>query len=113
MPKAKGQTRAAPVIPRAQIARLVQRRITATGLTRTVAAALVGDDASQMSLLMSNHLEGFSSDRLIRMLTRLGADVDIVVRQREALGPRGKVRVIALRAAKPRTRTAKQRTRKR
>jgi predicted XRE-type DNA-binding protein len=96
MPKSKRQTRAALVIPRAQIARLVQRRITDAGLTRTLAATLVGDAASQMSLLMSNHLASFSSERLIRMLTRLGADVDILVRQRERLGPRGKVRIISV-----------------
>jgi predicted XRE-type DNA-binding protein len=102
MPKPTRQTRGAPVIPRGPLARLVQKRITAAGLTQRLAAELVGDAASQISLLMSNRLASFSSERLVRMLTRLGADVDIVVRQREVLGSRGKVRVIALPASKQR-----------
>lgn len=50
-----------------------------------------------MSLLMRDHLDGFSAERLIRMLTRLGADVDIIVRGGDKLTPRGKVRVISSR----------------
>jgi predicted XRE-type DNA-binding protein len=110
MPKtAKRRPRAVSVIPRPQLAKLVQRRIDSTGITRDLAATLVDDAASQISRLMTNHLDGFSAERLIRMLTRLGADVDIVVRQRNALGPHGKVRIIAGRAgavAKKKSRSA-------
>lgn len=95
MPRPRRQVRAASVIPRAQLAQLVQERVDAAGLSRNDAADVVGDAASQMSLLMRDHLDGFSAERLIRMLTRLGADVDIIVRGGDRLTPRGKVRVIS------------------
>jgi predicted XRE-type DNA-binding protein len=104
MATTKRRPTATPVIPRAELARLIQRRIKATGLTRDLAATLVGDAASQVSRLMTNHLDGFSAERLIRMLTRLGANVDIVIRQQEAVGPRGKVRIITAPVAKRATR---------
>jgi predicted XRE-type DNA-binding protein len=97
MPRPRRQVRAASVIPRAQLAQLVQERVDAAGLSRNDAADVVGDAASQMSLLMRDHLDGFSAERLIRMLTRLGADVDIIVRGGDRLTPRGKVRVISAR----------------
>lgn len=97
MPRPRRQVRAASVIPRAQLAQLVQERVDAAGLSRNDAADVVGDAASQMSLLMRDHLDGFSAERLIRMLTRLGADVDIIVRGGERLTPRGKVRIISVR----------------
>lgn len=89
---------------------MVQQRVDGAGLSRNDAADVVGDAASQMSLLMRDHLDGFSAERLIRMLTRLGADVDIIVRGGDKLTPRGKVRIIAALAA---VKTAKPKTAKR
>ena len=110
MPRPRRQVRAASVIPRAQLAQLVQERVDAAGLSRNDAADVVGDAASQMSLLMRDHLDGFSAERLIRMLTRLGADVDIIVRGGDKLKPRGKVRVISSRVGGARKAAKKSRS---
>jgi predicted XRE-type DNA-binding protein len=50
------------------------------GLSQAEAAVVVHDAASQLSLLLSGKLRGFSIDRLIRMLLHLGREVEIVVR---------------------------------
>lgn len=78
---AKKVARQAAVLPREPFAKEVQRLIVEKELSQTAAAAIVQDAPSQISLLMGNHLEGFSADRLIRMLLRLGRDVDITVRR--------------------------------
>lgn len=82
-------------IPRALLAREVQRRIDKFGLSRELAATIVGDAASQMSRLMTGHIGEFSADRLVKMLTRLGSDVTITVKHAPGLGHRGRVRVKA------------------
>jgi len=80
-------------IPRALLAREVQRRIEALGLSRNVAAIVVGDAASQMSRLMTGHTNEFSAERLVSFLSRLGSDVTITIHHARRLGRRGKVRV--------------------
>src|SRR5438105_1234706 len=80
-------------IPRALLAREVQRRIETFGLSRNVAAIVVGDAASQMSRLMTGHVHEFSAERLVSFLSRLGSDVTITIRHARRLGRRGKVRV--------------------
>lgn len=99
MPKAK-KKRTSPrnplakdSIPRAALGRELQRRIIAFGLSRDAAARLVDDAASQMSRLMTGHIEEFSADRLVKMLLRLGTDVDISLRHSSKLGRRGKVKI--------------------
>jgi predicted XRE-type DNA-binding protein len=69
-----------PVLPRSPLAREVQRLIRARGLSQTAAARLVQDAPSQLSLLMRDHLESFSAERLIRMLLELGRDVEVTIR---------------------------------
>ena len=82
-------------IPRALIARELQKRITQLGLSRNDAAIAVGDAASQMSRLMTGHITDFSADRLVKMLLRLGSDVTITIRHASGMKKRGKVRVKA------------------
>ena len=38
------------------------------------------DAPSQVSLVVTGKLRGFSTERLLRMLARLGRDIEIVVR---------------------------------
>jgi hypothetical protein len=38
------------------------------------------DAPSQISLVVTGKLRGFSTERLLRMLARLGRDIDIVIR---------------------------------
>jgi predicted XRE-type DNA-binding protein len=49
-------------------------------LTQIEAAYLAGDAPSQMSLVVSGKLRGFSIERLLRILARLGRDIDIVIK---------------------------------
>jgi len=80
-------------IPRALLAKELQKRIDSLGLSRNAAAVVVGDAASQMSRLMTGHIADFSADRLVKMLVRLGSDVTITIRHSKGMGRRGKVRI--------------------
>ena len=55
-------------------------------LTQSAAARIMQDAASQVSLVVCGHLRGFSVERLMRMLARLGRDVEITVHPRRAKG---------------------------
>lgn len=58
------------------------------------AAALTGLDQPKVSALVNGRLGGFSSERLMRCLTALGQDVEIVVKTRTRAGARGRLRVV-------------------
>src|SRR4051812_8321956 len=73
-----------------QLAREISRIIDSRELNQTEAAAIVGDAPSQISLLMCGHLRGFSVERLLRMILRLGRDVEVVLRPKPGLR-RGKL----------------------
>lgn len=60
----------------AKIAEAISRR----GLTQTAAAKLLGVDQPKISALLRGQFSGFSTDRLMRLLTALGSDVRIEVR---------------------------------
>ena len=62
------------------MAREIRRLILQKGLTRVGAASMVGQAASQISVIFSGQLHGYSSDRLLNVLLGLGRDVDIVIR---------------------------------
>ncbi|MHB1864386.1 MAG: XRE family transcriptional regulator [Gemmatimonadaceae bacterium] len=76
------------VISKARLADEIRQVIGEKGLSQTAAAAVAREAQSQMSLVMSGHLQGFSANRLIRMLLRLGRDVEIIIR-RPTRTPRG------------------------
>ncbi len=82
------------VIPRAQLAKIISRIISEKELSQTSASSIVGEAQSQISLLMSGRMAGFSTDRLVRMLMRLGRDVDVVVSNAGRRGRPGRVRVV-------------------
>ena len=84
-------------IARKPLAHQVLRVIAEKGLSQVAAGAVVGEQQSQISLVSSGRLEGFSPERLIRMLTRLGRDVEISIRPSGR--PRaGRVRILVGRA---------------
>jgi predicted XRE-type DNA-binding protein len=74
----------------ARISSIIQRR----GLTQTQAAALLGVDQADVSDLSRGKLSGFSTDRLLRFLTRLGQDVHIVMPRRLRTKHAGELRVV-------------------
>lgn len=68
------------LIRKAPLAREIARILDERGLTQTEASYVVRDAPSQLSLMVNGKLAGFSAERLIRTLTRLGRDVEITVR---------------------------------
>jgi predicted XRE-type DNA-binding protein len=81
-------------IARKPLAHEVLRVIREREMTQVAAGVVVGEQQSQISLVASGRLDGFSPERLIRMLTRLGRNVDVVIRRTSTARP-GRVRVVA------------------
>jgi len=79
------------VIPKNVLAKEIASILDDQQLTQTEAAYIMRDAPSQISLVVTGKLRGFSTERLIRMLARLGRDIDIVIRP--ARGKSGKVSV--------------------
>ena len=83
------------VVPKEKLLEEIQAIVRYRHLTQGELAAIVGDAASQMSLLLNGKLHGFSTDRLLRTLLRLGTDVDLVLKPVGAGRRRGVLRVVA------------------
>lgn len=64
---------------RAKLAKEIKRIIEERELTQVEASYIIGDAPSQVSLVTSGKLRGFSTDRLLRMRVMLGAEVEVVV----------------------------------
>ncbi len=79
-------------LTKAQLASHIRQAIKRQRLTQLAAAVLMGLDQPKVSALVNGRLDGFSSDRLMRCLTALGQDVDIVVKS--APEGRGRIRVV-------------------
>jgi len=86
-------------LTKAQLASHIRHAIKRRRLTQAAAASLMGIDQPKVSALMNGRLSNFSSDRLIRLLTALGQDVDIVVRAKPRNRRTGRVRVTGSTAA--------------
>lgn len=79
------------------IARL--RDIVATrGWTQCEAARVLGVAQPKVSLLLRGFSSGFSTGRLMTLLTRAGQDVEIILRPVRGRGRRARVRVLAPKA---------------
>ena len=78
-------------LAKAQLVRLIRRRIEELGLTQVEAAKRMGLKQSTVSRVVRGMVEGLSLYRLIRCLNRLGYDVRIQVEP--AVGERGEVSV--------------------
>ena len=62
-------------------------------LTQSQAASLLGIDQPKVSALKRGKLSGFSIERLMRLLLRLGRDVEITVKGRSKPGSSARLRV--------------------
>lgn len=82
-------------LTKAELASRIAGIIAARKLTQAAAAALLGVDQPKISALSRGRLSGFSTDRLLKFLTSLGQDVDIVIRQRPPNRGRGRLHVVA------------------
>jgi predicted XRE-type DNA-binding protein len=80
-------------LTKAQLASQLRVILRRRRLTQAAAAELMGIDQPKVSALVNGRLANFSSERLMRLITALGHDVDITV----AAGPRtqapGRIRV--------------------
>jgi predicted XRE-type DNA-binding protein len=81
-------------LAKAQLASRIREIVRSSRLTQAAAAAVMGIDQPKVSALLSGHLTNFSSERLMRLLTRLGQDVEIVVKSKPRRRQRGRIRVV-------------------
>ena len=69
-------------LTKAQLASRIQQVIKRRRLTQTAAANLMGIDQPKVSALLNGRLANFSSERLMRLLTTLGQDVEITIKSK-------------------------------
>jgi len=81
-------------LAKAQLASHIRQVIQRRRLTQVAAALLMGIDQPKVSALLNGRLASFSTDRLMRLLTTLGQDVEIVVKERRSNLDKGHIRVI-------------------
>jgi predicted XRE-type DNA-binding protein len=81
-------------LAKAQLASHIRRAIMRRRLSQAAAAAIMGIDQPKVSALVNGRIDNFSSERLMRLLTRLGQDVDVTVRARRRGRVRGRIRVL-------------------
>ncbi|MGH2533580.1 MAG: helix-turn-helix domain-containing protein [Thermomicrobiales bacterium] len=80
-------------LAKAELARHISQIIEDRNWTQATAAWAMGIDQPKVSALMRGRLEGFSTDRLMRLLNALGQNVQIVVTPKPASRPRAHISV--------------------
>ena len=81
-------------LAKAQLASHIRRAIERRHLSQAAAAALMGIDQPKVSALINGRIDNFSSERLMKLLTKLGQDVDITVRAKARGRSHGRIRVL-------------------
>jgi predicted XRE-type DNA-binding protein len=81
-------------LTKAQLASHIRQVIKRQRLTQVAAAALLGIDQPKVSALLNGRLAHFSSERLMRLLTALGQDVEITIRTKPRNQSQGRIRVV-------------------
>ena len=79
---------------KAELAFKINEIIAKKKLKQIEAAKLLGVDQAKISLLHRGRLADFSVERLIKFLTLLNQDVDIVIKKTNKVSPCGKFRVL-------------------
>jgi predicted XRE-type DNA-binding protein len=83
----------AEALAKADIAIQIASAIKGRQLTQAAVAVLLGVDQSDVSDLVRGKLKGFSTDRLLRFLSALGQDVEIVIHESTRIRRAGTIRV--------------------
>lgn len=83
-----------PFIGKEELLAEIQSIVDKRGMSQVQVADETGEARSQVSLLLNSKLRGFSTDRLVRILLRLGRDVEIVVRPSRGTRKVGTVKLI-------------------
>ena len=79
---------------RAELVGRIDAIISERGITETEAARLLGLSPPDVSRLLRGDFREYSLERLLGLLTALGRDIDIVIREPRA-GAGGKLRIAA------------------
>lgn len=85
------------MLVKAELVAAIASIISERQLKQTEAADLVGLTQPKLSNLLRGQFHGFSERRLIDCLTRLGRDVQIVVKQKPRSRPSGRLSVVVVR----------------
>lgn len=81
-------------LAKAQLASCIRQVIRHQRLTQVAAAARMGIDQPKVSAILNGRLANFSSERLMRLLTELGQDIEIRVRSKPRSRTHGRIRVL-------------------
>lgn len=81
------------MLAKARIVAEIARIIRARRLTQAAAAELLGLSQPKVSALLNGHFQGYSQERLIGLLNRLGCDVEIIVKPAPRRRTMGRVSV--------------------
>ena len=81
-------------LAKAELARQIDSAISGRRLSRGAAARLLGLTASDLAALIEGRLSAFSVETLAHYLTVLGMDVQIVVSEKPANAPAGRLSVV-------------------
>lgn len=81
------------LLAKAELAAKIIAEIQGRRLTQSQAAIILGIDQPKVSALKQGKLSGFSIERLMRLLLRLGRDVEITVKGRTKPGSAARLRV--------------------
>jgi predicted XRE-type DNA-binding protein len=81
-------------LTKAQLASHIRQVIKRDRLTQAAAAKRMGIDQPKVSALLNGRLKNFSSERLMRLLTALGQDVEITVKAKPRGRAHGRIRVV-------------------
>lgn len=81
------------LLAKAELAAKIIAEVQRRRLTQAQAAEILGIDQPKVSALKQGRLSGFSIERLMRLLVRLGRDVEITVKRRSVPGSAAKLRV--------------------
>ena len=81
------------LLAKAELAAKIIAEIQRRRLTQSQAAAILGFAQPKVSALKQGELAGFSIERLMRLLLRLGRDIEITVKGRSRPGSIAKLRI--------------------
>jgi len=84
-----------PFISKEELLSVIQGIVEKRDMSQVEVADETGEARSQVSLLLNGKLRGFSTDRLVRILLRLGRDIEIGIRPSRGGKKVGTVRLVS------------------
>ena len=84
-----------PFISKEDLLSVIQGIVDKRDMSQVQVADETGEARSQVSLLLNGKLRGFSTDRLVRILLRLGRDIEIGIRPSRSGKKVGTVRLVS------------------